>query len=47
MVPSNRAWQPSYDRVAPKLQAALGDLAVAVEHIGSTAVPASPSSTSR
>jgi GrpB-like predicted nucleotidyltransferase (UPF0157 family) len=42
LVPSAPSWQAAYDRLAPKLRTALGDLAIAVEHIGSTAVPGLP-----
>ena len=40
--PSNPAWQTAYEQMAPSLLAALNDLALAVEHIGSTAVPGLP-----
>lgn len=42
LVPSTSSWQAAYERLAPTLRAALGDLAIAVEHIGSTAVPGLP-----
>ncbi|WP_165554071.1 GrpB family protein [Kribbella capetownensis] len=40
--PSDPAWQAAYGQVALKLRAALSDLAIAVEHVGSTAVPGLP-----
>lgn len=36
---SNPAWSAAADAVAAECRAALGDQAIAVEHIGSTAVP--------
>jgi hypothetical protein len=39
LVPSNPGWPGAFRRLAVELQATLGDLAVAVEHVGSTAVP--------
>jgi GrpB-like predicted nucleotidyltransferase (UPF0157 family) len=42
LAPSAPSWQAAYERVALKLRAALRDLVVAVEHVGSTAVPGLP-----
>ncbi|HEY3558343.1 MAG TPA: GrpB family protein [Kribbella sp.] len=42
LVPSDPAWPAVYERVAVELRAALDALAVAVEHIGATAVPGLP-----
>lgn len=42
LAPSAPSWPAAYERLTPKLRTALGDLAIAVEHIGSTAVPGLP-----
>jgi len=42
LAPSDPAWQAAYEQVALKLRAALSELAIAVEHVGSTAVPGLP-----
>lgn len=39
---SNPDWPETYERLASDLRAALGDLAVAIEHVGSTSVPGLP-----
>lgn len=39
---SDPAWQTTYDHLSARLHTALGDLAVALEHVGSTAVPGLP-----
>jgi GrpB-like predicted nucleotidyltransferase (UPF0157 family) len=39
LVPSDPRWPAAFQRLAAELRAALGDLATAVEHVGSTAVP--------
>jgi GrpB-like predicted nucleotidyltransferase (UPF0157 family) len=42
VVPYDPAWPAAYDRWRDTLAAALGPLAVRIEHIGSTAVPGLP-----
>jgi GrpB-like predicted nucleotidyltransferase (UPF0157 family) len=39
LVDSDPGWPHAFEQLAAELRAALGDLAVAVEHVGSTAVP--------
>jgi GrpB-like predicted nucleotidyltransferase (UPF0157 family) len=39
LVDSDPGWPRAFERLAAELRAALGELAVAVEHVGSTAVP--------
>jgi hypothetical protein len=39
LVSSDPGWPEAFQRLAAELRAALGELAVAVEHVGSTAVP--------
>jgi GrpB-like predicted nucleotidyltransferase (UPF0157 family) len=39
LVPSDPGWAGAFQRLAVQLRATLGELAVAVEHVGSTAVP--------
>jgi GrpB-like predicted nucleotidyltransferase (UPF0157 family) len=39
LVDSDSAWPRAFERLAAELRTALGELAVAVEHVGSTAVP--------
>ena len=39
LVPSDPGWPSAFERLAAQLQATLGDTVVAVEHVGSTAVP--------
>jgi GrpB-like predicted nucleotidyltransferase (UPF0157 family) len=39
LVPSDPRWPAAFQRLAAELRAALGEEAVAVEHVGSTAVP--------
>ena len=39
LAPSDPSWPGAFQRLAAELQAALGELVVAVEHVGSTAVP--------
>lgn len=42
LAPSNPAWAEAFEVVADEVRAALGAMAVAVEHVGSTAVPGLP-----
>ncbi|GAA2756112.1 GrpB family protein [Actinopolymorpha rutila] len=42
LAPSDATWAATFDNLARELQAALAGLAVAVEHVGSTAVPGLP-----
>lgn len=42
VVPYDPAWPGQYGRQAARIQAALGDRIVSLEHIGSTAVPGLP-----
>ena len=42
LTPSDPAWPAAYEQLASKLRAALSDSAIAVEHVGSTAVPGLP-----
>lgn len=37
--PYDEAWQQSFQRIKAEIQAALGDLVLRIEHVGSTAVP--------
>jgi len=39
VVPYDPAWPRTFDALATQLAATLGDLAVGIEHVGSTAVP--------
>ena len=39
LAPNDPGWPGAFRRLAVELRATLGDLAVAVEHVGSTAVP--------
>jgi GrpB-like predicted nucleotidyltransferase (UPF0157 family) len=39
LAPSDPRWPGAFQRLAVRLRATLGELAVAVEHVGSTAVP--------
>ncbi len=39
VVPYNAAWADAFARIRAELLAALGDAALAVEHVGSTSVP--------
>jgi GrpB-like predicted nucleotidyltransferase (UPF0157 family) len=39
LVPSDPGWPGAFQRLADELSARLGELAVAIEHVGSTAVP--------
>src|SRR5688572_23621274 len=39
VVPSSDAWPAQFEQERAALRAALGDAAVSIEHIGSTAVP--------
>jgi GrpB-like predicted nucleotidyltransferase (UPF0157 family) len=39
LLPSDPGWPAAFQRLAAELRAALWELAVAVEHVGSTAVP--------
>jgi len=39
VVPYDPAWPATFERLRDRIAAALGDLAVGIEHIGSTAVP--------
>jgi GrpB-like predicted nucleotidyltransferase (UPF0157 family) len=39
LLPSDPGWPQAFQRLAAELRATLGQLAVAVEHVGSTAVP--------
>jgi GrpB-like predicted nucleotidyltransferase (UPF0157 family) len=40
LVESDPGWSRAFGQLAAELRTALGDLAVAIEHVGSTAVPA-------
>lgn len=42
IVPYNPAWPAEFERIAAALSAALGDLALRIDHIGSTSVPGLP-----
>ena len=42
IVEYNPAWPSEFVRLRDRAQAALGDVAVAIEHVGSTAVPGLP-----
>jgi GrpB-like predicted nucleotidyltransferase (UPF0157 family) len=42
VVDADPAWSQWYDELAARIRGALGDLVVAVEHVGSTAVPHLP-----
>ncbi len=42
IVEYNPAWPSEFVRLRDRAQAALGDIAVAIEHVGSTAVPGLP-----
>ncbi len=42
IVPYNPNWSVEYDRIAAQLAAGLGDLALRIDHIGSTSVPGLP-----
>lgn len=39
LVPYDPAWRLTFDALRRRIGAALGDLAIAIEHVGSTAVP--------
>ena len=39
VVPYDAAWVRGFERIAAELRPALGDLALAIEHVGSTSVP--------
>ncbi|MBS1999041.1 MAG: GrpB family protein, partial [Cyanobacteria bacterium SZAS LIN-2] len=39
IVPYNPAWPAQFEQIAAPLAAALGALAIRIDHIGSTAVP--------
>jgi GrpB-like predicted nucleotidyltransferase (UPF0157 family) len=42
IVPYDDRWPAEFDQIATALRAALGDLALRIDHIGSTAVPGLP-----
>jgi GrpB-like predicted nucleotidyltransferase (UPF0157 family) len=42
LLPSDPGWPRAFQRLAAELRATLGQVAVAVEHVGSTAVPGLP-----
>ncbi|MEM8766266.1 MAG: GrpB family protein [Pseudomonadota bacterium] len=42
IVPSDPAWPEQFERLARRVHQALGELALAVEHVGSTSVPGLP-----
>jgi GrpB-like predicted nucleotidyltransferase (UPF0157 family) len=42
IVPYDERWPAEFERIATPLRAALGDLALRIDHIGSTAVPGLP-----
>lgn len=42
VVPSDPAWPATFDRLSSRLHAALSDVAIAIEHVGSTSVAGLP-----
>ena len=38
VLPYDKAWKPAFEAIKAEVEAALGELAVAVEHVGSTSV---------
>lgn len=42
LAPADPAWAEAFERVLPLLRGALAGIAVAIEHVGSTAVPGLP-----
>ena len=38
VLPYDRAWQTAFEDIRAELDAALGDLAIGIEHVGSTSV---------
>ena len=40
VVPYDEKWKQCFDKIAQELRAVLGELALNIEHVGSTSVPA-------
>ena len=39
VLPYDEGWEKAFEDICSELKATLGDLAVAIEHVGSTSVP--------